>query len=58
MKIDSVTGLLSGAVYKPSAHCDARPEQTEIDMIVLHNISLPPGEFGTGCVERFFCDEF
>lgn len=25
-------------------------------MLVIHNISLPPGQFGTGCVEQFFCN--
>ena len=48
-------GLLSTARYVPSQHCDERPKETKIDMIVVHNISLPPGEFGTGAVEAFFC---
>jgi AmpD protein len=33
-----------------------RPVQAEIDLLVLHNISLPPGQYGTGCVEAFFCN--
>ncbi|MFZ2314989.1 MAG: 1,6-anhydro-N-acetylmuramyl-L-alanine amidase AmpD [Gammaproteobacteria bacterium] len=53
--IDLETGLLTTVVYKSSAHCDDRPERTIIDMIVIHCISLPPGQFGTGDVEDFFC---
>ncbi len=43
------------ADYKPSPHSDDRPPNTTIDMIVVHNISLPPGEFGGGYVQSFFC---
>ncbi len=55
MKIDPLTGLLNSARYVPSAHCDERPESRVIDMIVIHGISLPPGQFNTGAVEKFFC---
>jgi len=55
MKINAHTGLLEPVHYLASSHCDVRPEHTVIDMIVVHNISLPPGEFGTGAVEKFFC---
>jgi N-acetyl-anhydromuramoyl-L-alanine amidase len=30
---------------------DARPEGTEISLLVVHNISLPPGEFGGRYIE-------
>lgn len=53
MVIDSV-GLLQAAVYKPSPHCDQRPANLAIDMVVIHGISLPPGEFGQNMVEPFF----
>ena len=55
MKIDVNTGLLSTAVYLPSPHFDVRPPAMAIDMVVIHGISLPPAEFGSGAVERFFC---
>lgn len=29
----------------------------DISLIVIHNISLPPGEFDNGCVEQFFCNQ-
>ncbi|EKD53918.1 MAG: N-acetyl-anhydromuramyl-L-alanine amidase [uncultured bacterium] len=48
-------GILSVAQYCPSPHCDKRPINTTIDMVVLHGISLPPGQFGTGSIEHFFC---
>jgi AmpD protein len=54
MNINSQTGLLVPARHVPSAHCDERPENTSIDMIVIHGISLPPGVFGTGMVDKFF----
>ncbi len=47
-------GWLTGARRRPSPNCDERPPGTEICLIVLHNISLPPGRFGGDDVERFF----
>ncbi len=55
--IDIATGLLTTIRYQPSPHHDERPEATTIDMIVIHNISLPPGQFGSSAVEDFFCGE-
>jgi N-acetyl-anhydromuramoyl-L-alanine amidase len=55
MNIDFTTGLLTNVPFCLSEHCDERPERQIIDMIVIHNISLPPGQFGTGIVEQFFC---
>ncbi len=57
VKIDQTNGLLTSVDYKPSPHSDDRPENTAIDMIVVHNISLPPGEFGGGHVQSFFCGQ-
>lgn len=34
-----------------SPNCDARPADCAIELIVIHNISLPPGEFGGDAVE-------
>jgi AmpD protein len=48
-------GLLKSARYVPSPHCDERPENTLIDLLVIHNISLPPGQFGSKNIENFFC---
>ena len=43
-----------GVRLVPSPNCDARPAGMPIELIVLHNISLPPGEFGgPGIVDLF-----
>ena len=39
----------------PSPHYDDRPEGEVISLVVIHAISLPPGEFGSGRVIDFFC---
>jgi AmpD protein len=47
-------GWLDGARRIISPNCDARPVDTPIDLLVIHNISLPPGEFGgEGVIELF-----
>ncbi len=38
----------------PSPNCDDRPDGASIDLLVIHNISLPPGEFGGRGVEALF----
>ena len=53
MKVDSA-GWLSGVRRVPSPNCDARPPGTDIELLVIHNISLPPGEFGGGDIIRLF----
>jgi len=39
-------GLVAGAKYVASPNCDARPAGRAIDLLFIHHISLPPGEFG------------
>ena len=51
-KIDA-QGLLVGGEYIPSPNCDDRPAGA-IELLVIHNISLPPGEFGGDDVRRLF----
>ncbi len=46
-------GLVAGCDYLPSPNCDERTG-TAIELLVIHNISLPPGEFGGDGVERLF----
>lgn len=53
LTLDPRTGWLNGATQVPSANFNARPSP-EISLLVIHNISLPPGEFGTGMVEALF----
>ncbi len=54
MHIDPSTGLLTEARQVPCPNCSQRPEMTDISLLVIHNISLPPGEYGQGHIEAFF----
>lgn len=47
-------GWLNGARICPSPNINERPETADISLLVVHNISLPPGEFGGGYVQAFF----
>jgi len=47
-------GWYEGAVRLLSPNADARPQEDVISLLVIHNISLPPGEFGSGHVQAFF----
>ncbi len=54
MKIDIKTGLLEQCKQCLSPNRDARPQDIAIDLIVVHSISLPPGEYGGEAIEHFF----
>ncbi|MDH5180287.1 MAG: 1,6-anhydro-N-acetylmuramyl-L-alanine amidase AmpD [Gammaproteobacteria bacterium] len=54
MHIDPATGLLREARFVPSPNYDERPGETPVDLLVIHNISLPPGEFGGPYIEQLF----
>ncbi len=47
---------VTGASRIPSPNCSDRPPGSDIQLLVIHNISLPPGEFGTGCIDELFCN--
>ena len=48
---------LPGMARAPSPNHNARPPGTVIDLLVIHNISLPPGEFGTGLITDLFLNQ-
>lgn len=48
------TGLLSAARWCPSPNYGSRPSDAAITLLVIHNISLPPGQFGGHYIEDFF----
>lgn len=50
------TGRLPEARWCPSPNFGPRPDGAGISLLVVHNISLPPGEFGGGEIEQFFCN--
>lgn len=54
MRVDPESGRLHGARQVDSPNRDARPEGCGLDLVVIHGISLPPGEFGTDGIERLF----
>jgi AmpD protein len=52
--IDQKTNLLQNIYFISSPNCDDRPTNTIIDLLVIHGISLPPGEFGGDFIEKLF----
>ena len=57
MKINTKSGLLENASQIPSENYDARPEGRAISLVVVHNISLPPGEFGGPYINQLFTNQ-
>jgi AmpD protein len=47
---------LDGVHVAPSPNFDERPD-CPIDLLVIHNISLPPGQFGGPHIKDFFCNQ-
>lgn len=47
-------GWLAEAARCPSPNFGARPDGAPIDLVVVHSISLPPGEYGSDHIERLF----
>ena len=47
-------GWLRGVRRVESPNAGARPADTAVDLVVLHSISLPPGEYGGDAIERLF----
>ena len=56
MNIDKHDGWLDIARRCPSANANDRPE-TSISLLVIHNISLPPGQFGGGYIDDLFTNQ-
>jgi AmpD protein len=54
LRIDLDNGLMRGARQVASPNYDSRPPGVEADLIVVHGISLPPGEFGGPWIDRLF----
>ncbi|MBR9909040.1 MAG: 1,6-anhydro-N-acetylmuramyl-L-alanine amidase AmpD [Gammaproteobacteria bacterium] len=54
--LDDDGWLASQARIIPSPNCNERPASSAVSLLVIHNISLPPGQFGSGCIEQFFCN--
>ena len=54
MEICSTSGLLDEACNLHSPNHDDRPDGSLISLIVIHNISLPPDQFGSDHINQLF----
>ncbi len=54
MSVICEQGWLAGAKAYPSPNQGERPVDAVISLLVIHNISLPPGQFGGGYIAQFF----
>lgn len=57
MNINKDTGLIDAAEIKISPNHDERPDPEDISGIVVHNISLPPSEFGATFIDDLFLNQ-
>lgn len=57
LTLNPETHLLNGVEYIVSPNMDERPEKMPIELVVIHGISLPPGQFGTNAVEQLFTNQ-
>lgn len=53
MKID-LNGVVASIAQRPCTHFDERLDEADISLLVIHNISLPAGQFGTPYVDDLF----
>ena len=56
MNVDVASGLIEEARFVPSPNCDARPTGQRPEVLIVHAISLPPGQYGGPGVEQLFCN--
>ncbi len=56
MKIDGKNGIVTGVKYIPSPNFNERPTDCHPEVVIVHSISLPPGQYGGGQIEDFFCN--
>jgi AmpD protein len=54
LEVDLDSGLMRGARQVASPNHDSRPAGVHADLIVVHGISLPPGEYGGPWIDRLF----
>jgi len=58
---DDVKGVHDGeyelARQVPSPNYDQRPVESQVEALIIHSISLPPGEYQSNHVEQFFCNQ-
>lgn len=52
--LNLATGLIQPARLVPTEHCDERQDSRDISLLVIHNISLPPKQFGGPYIDQLF----
>ena len=52
--MDIVKGWINTAKKLESPNADSRPDEKDISLLVIHNISLPPEQFGGPYIEQLF----
>lgn len=57
MSLNLESTLLNDVPFTPSPNCDERPENIDINLIVIHGISLPPDSFGSQDIDLFFTNQ-
>ncbi len=57
MELDKNCAWIEGVTHSPSPNYNERPEGIEIDLIVIHCISLPPKEFGGPFINDLFLNQ-
>ncbi len=57
MRVDPASHLIAGVNFVASPNANERPQGCQPSVIVLHNISLPPGEFGGPGIEQLFTNQ-
>ncbi len=55
--VDNVRGLILGVRQVFSPNFDARPDGISPDLIIVHGISLPPGQYGGPWIDRLFTNQ-
>ncbi|MDX1605054.1 MAG: 1,6-anhydro-N-acetylmuramyl-L-alanine amidase AmpD [Candidatus Competibacterales bacterium] len=57
LRLDATGDRLRPARWLPSPNHDRRPPGTVIDLVVIHGISLPPGDFGGPWIDALFTNQ-
>ncbi len=57
MGISIADNKLIGAHQVNSPNQSERSAEDNVDLLIIHNISLPPGEYHTGCIDQLFCNK-
>ena len=57
MRIDPASHTVVGVRFVPSPNFDERPKGVPVSLVVVHNISLPPNEFGGPYIEQLFTNQ-